>query len=338
MAGNSQRRGAVRKQGKGMGPQGKTAGSGGRVRRGLEGKGPTPKAEDRVYHRAYREKQARLRHANAGRSTAARSSGSRSGGSGRGAGDWVVGRNPVLEALTAGVPVQAAYVAEGAERDSRLKEILAYAAEHSISLLETTRGELDRLTGGAVHQGVALAIPPFDYADVEDVIEDAVTNSGLLVACDQVTDPHNLGAIIRSAAAFGADGVIVPERRSAHVTPAAWKASAGAAARVPVAKAGNLNRALEQGQAAGFTILGLDGGGEATIAEAAQEGVPVILVVGSEGRGLSRLVREHCDEIVRIPIAAAMESLNASVAVGIALYELSRVGGDGEAETARFHQ
>jgi 23S rRNA (guanosine2251-2'-O)-methyltransferase len=286
-----------------------TAGSGGRIRKSLAGRGPTPKAEDREYHRAYKVKQAAERRAPKPRP--------------RAIGEWVVGRNAVLEALQAGLPVRTAYIAEGGERDDRLREILKFTAAHSIPLLQATRAELDRLTGGAVHQSVALLLPSYEYAEVEDVLEEARLSDGIIVVCDQITDPHNLGAIIRSAAAFGAAGVVIPSRRSARMTAATWKASAGAAARLAVAQVVNLNRALEQCTEAGFRVVGLAGEGESLLDEVVREG-PLALVVGSEGDGLSRLVREHCDELVRIPIAGVVESLNASVATAIALYKLTR--------------
>ncbi len=319
MPGNSSRQGAVRKTGKGIGAKGRTVGSGGRVRRGLEGKGPTPKAEDRPYHKAYRSKEL------AERSTQKRggSGGPRTGKPGAGA-EWVVGRNPVLEALQAGLPVKTAYVAEGAERDDRLREILTYTATNAMPMLQVTRNEMDRLTAGAVHQGVALQLPSYEYAHPDDVLADALdAETGLLVALDQITDPRNLGAVIRSAAAFGAQGVIIPERRSAQMTAAAWKTSAGAAARIPVAKATNLNRVLTQAADMGFTVVGLAGEGEVEVSELTFDG-PVLLVVGSEGDGLSRLVRQNCTYLARIPIESSVESLNAGVAAGIALYEIAR--------------
>ncbi len=323
MPGNSQRKGAVRKKGKTT-----AAGSGGRVRRGLEGKGPTPRAEDRPYHKAYRSRGADDPAKTTGpRGTASRKpAGARAGASSTAGSDWVIGRNPVLEVLLAGLPVRRAYVADGVERDDRLRDILKYAAEHSIPLLQATRTELDRLTGGGVHQGVALQLPPFEYADPEDVLANALDSDtpGLVVACDSITDPRNLGAIVRSAAAFGAHGVIIPERRSAQMTAAAWKTSAGAAARVPVAQVTNLNRTLKAYANAGFTVVGLAGEGEIDIAGFPGIDGPVLVVVGSEGEGLARLVRENCDMLVHIPIQSGVESLNASVAAAIALYEIGR--------------
>lgn len=312
MPGNSQRKGAVRRKGKGN-----TAGSGGRVRRGLEGKGPTPRAEDRPYHAAYRAKK-----------TAAQRGPARASKTGRpGSGpEWVVGRNAVLEAMEVEIPIRTAYVAEGAERDDRLRDILKRAATRGTALLEVTRSELDRLTGGVPHQGIALQLPAFDYAHPDDLLTAALDSDRepLIVALDSVTDPRNLGAIVRSAAAFGAHGVLIPERRAAGMTAAAWKTSAGAAARIPIARATNLNRSLRAYADAGLSLIGLDGGAATTISETPVVSGPLVLIVGSEGSGLSRLVREACDSLASIPISANIESLNAGVAAGIALYEISR--------------
>jgi 23S rRNA (guanosine2251-2'-O)-methyltransferase len=313
MPGNSQRKGAVRRKGKGN-----TAGSGGRVRRGLEGKGPTPKAEDRPNHVAYRAKNARQHRP-------ARAAAARTGRPGSGP-EWVVGRNAVLEAVEAEIPIRAAYIAEGAERDDRLRDILKLAATRGTALLEVTRGELDRLTGGALHQGVALQLPAFAYAHPDDLLASALDSDHepLIVALDSITDPRNLGAIVRSAAAFGAHGVLIPERRSAGMTAAAWKTSAGAAAHIPIARATNLNRSLRTYADAGLTLIGLDGSSTTSLHDVPDVSGPVVLVVGSEGAGLSRLVREACDYLAAIPISKSVESLNAGVAAGIALYEISR--------------
>ena len=318
MPGNSQRKGAVRRKGRGN-----TAGSGGRIRRGLEGKGPTPKAEDRPYHSAYRTKKAASQH------KAGRPSTSKTGRPGSGP-EWVAGRNSVLEAMEAEIPIRTAYVAEGAERDDRLRSIVKLAASRGTALLEVTRAELDRLTGGAVHQGVALQLPAFEYAHPDDLLTAALDSDHepLIVAVDSITDPRNLGAIVRSAAAFGADGVLIPARRSAGMTAAAWKTSAGAAAHIPIARATNLNRTLRAYADAGLSLVGLDGSAETTISEVPGASGPLVLVVGSEGAGLSRLILQACDSLAAIPISKTVESLNAGVATGIALYELSqqRVG------------
>jgi 23S rRNA (guanosine2251-2'-O)-methyltransferase len=194
-------------------------------------------------------------------------------------------------------------------------------------VLEVQRTEIDRLTGGAVHQGIALQMPPFEYAHPDDLIA-AAADTGeppLLVALDGVTDPRNLGAVIRSAAAFGANGVLVPQRRSAGVTAVAWRTSAGMAARLPVAMATNLTRTLRDWAQQGLMIVGLDADGTMELDDLPLATGPLVVVVGSEGRGLSRLVRETCDATVSIPMAAGVESLNASVAAGVVLAEVARL-------------
>lgn len=333
MAGNSKRRGAVRAPGS---KKGARVGSGGRGKQALEGRGPTPKAEDRPYHAAYKRKQSGGRDAGRsdagrGRADAGRSRGGsdrspRSGTSAHGGTEVVTGRNSVVEAMRAGIPVQAVYVATRIEHDDRTREILSATAKRALPLLEVTRQELDQLTDRAIHQGVALQVPPYEYAHPEDLLA-AADRSGrppLIVALDGVTDPRNLGAVLRSAGAFGVHGVLVPERRSVGMTASAWKVSAGAAARVPVARAANLNRALEAYRAAGLFVVGLDAGGDAPIGEVAVATEPLVVVVGSEGKGLSRAVRDKCDLIASIPIAESTESLNAAVAAGITLYEVAR--------------
>ncbi|HEY3005026.1 MAG TPA: 23S rRNA (guanosine(2251)-2'-O)-methyltransferase RlmB [Kribbellaceae bacterium] len=320
MPGSSRRRGAVRKAKKGN----PTAGSGGRIRRGLEGKGPTPPAEARTGHPAARRAAASARAKAESQQRAKRSEDRRAKADTQA--EMVAGRNSVVEALRAGVPATALFVAEQAERDARLRESLQLAVERGISVLEVPRTELDRTTRGAVHQGLALQIPPYEYAHPDDLLERAYDahQVPLIVALDGVTDPRNLGAIVRSAAAFGAHGVVVPERRAASMTASAWKTSAGAAARVPVARATNLARTLKAYKDAGCTIAGLDMDGDVDLTELDAATEPLVLVVGSEGKGLARLVREICDLIVGITMTNSTESLNAGVAGGVALYEIAR--------------
>jgi 23S rRNA (guanosine2251-2'-O)-methyltransferase len=236
----------------------------------------------------------------------------------------VYGRNSVVEALRADIPVSTMYLANRIETDDRVREALKLATERGLPILETPRGELDRLTDGGVHQGLALQVPPYDYADPADLIDPEMPGIPLVVALDGITDPRNLGAIIRSVAAFGGHGVVVPERRSVGMTASAWKTSAGAAARIPVAKAGNLTRALEEFKKAGFFVLGLDMEGDVELPELSLASEPLVIVTGSEGKGLSRLVRETCDQVVSIPMSSAVESLNAGLATGVTLYEISR--------------
>jgi 23S rRNA (guanosine2251-2'-O)-methyltransferase len=212
------------------------------------------------------------------------------------------------------------------ESDERVKEAIKLAAARGLALLEVSRTDLDRMTNGGVHQGLALQVPPYEYAHPLDVVEGAIERGEvpLLVALDGVTDPRNLGAVVRSVAAFGGHGVVVPERRSAGMTASAWKVSAGAAARIPVARATNLTRTLGELKDAGCFVAGLDAGGTLDLPDLDAATSPLVLVVGSEGKGLSRLVRAECDVVVSIPMAGVMESLNAGVAAGVALYEVAR--------------
>lgn len=312
MAGNSSRKGAIRKSSKKP-----AAGSGGRVRRGLEGKGPTPKAVDRPYHKAAKAKARSER--DAGKRPPRR-------GSKTSDAEWLAGRNSLVEALREGVPVTGIYVAEGAERDGRLREVFRIAADRGLSLLEVPRPELDRMTGGAVHQGVAARLPAYEYAHPDDLLARAAEagEPPLIVALDSITDPRNLGAAIRSASGFGAHGVVIPERRAAGMTASAWKTSAGAAARTPVAQTVNLVRQLKAYQDAGCMVVGLAAEGEVSLPDFDLGDGPLVLVIGSEGDGLSRLVAETCDQLVSIPMSSSLESLNAGVAAGIALYAVAR--------------
>lgn len=311
MAGNSQRRGAVRKAGTKKGPK---VGSGGVRRRGLEGRGATPPAHMRPNHPAAK---AAKRAAKSGQQ---RRQPKRTDDT-----EVVLGRNPVLECLRAGVPATALWVALGADADERLTESVRRAADAGISILEVPRGDLDRISANGLHQGIALQVPPYQYAHPDDVLAAATKDSApaLLVALDNITDPRNLGAIVRSVSGFGGHGVLIPQRRSASVTAVAWRTSAGAAARLPVARATNLNRTLKNWRDAGLQVIGLDADGDTTLDDL--DGTePMVVVVGSEGKGLSRLVRENCDAVVSIPMAGPTESLNASVAAGVVLAEIAR--------------
>jgi len=341
-------------------------GTGGYGRRALEGKGPTPPASMRPGHPAQRrtgaadsrgrprddgfttDSRARSRD---GGFTADSRGGSRDGGfaadsrgrsrdggappgsagrATRGAGDaaeFVAGRNSVVESLRAAVPSAVLYVGARVQHDDRISEAIKLAANRGVVVLEAGPAELDRLTGGALHQGLALRVRPYDYAHPDDLLARAAEAGQvpLIAALDGVTDPRNLGAVARSAAAFGAHGVVVPSRRGAGVTAGAWKASAGALARLPVARAANMARALAAYRDAGVFVAGLDAAGDTEIRDLELATSPLVLAVGSEGRGLSRIVAQSCDVLVRIPIAARTESLNAGIAAGIALYEIATI-------------
>ena len=381
------------------GKKASTSGSGGYGKKKLAGKGPTPKAEDRKNHKAFKMKQAAERKAKAlgiktagkgagnskvarefaesikspgakaaaagGKATArttgrggstrvssgksvressrrgeflapaARTAGS--AGAARRSGDRVSkaadaaevlsGRNSVLEALRAKVPATALFIATRIEMDDRVKEALKIAASRGIAINEITRPEVDRMTGyDSVHQGIALQVPPYKYQHPMEML-DTILSRGqtpLIVALDGITDPRNLGAIIRSVAAFGGQGVIVPQRRSTGVTASAWKTSAGAAARIPVALAANLNATLKDLKKRGCFVIGLDGGGDMQMHDFKLGAEPLVLVIGSEGKGLSRLVQENCDAIASISIQGETESLNAGIAASVALYEVSK--------------
>ncbi|MDT4994506.1 MAG: rRNA (guanosine2251-2-O)-methyltransferase [Actinoplanes sp.] len=239
--------------------------------------------------------------------------------------ELLLGRNPVTEALRAGIPATALYVAQGIDIDDRVSEIARTAGDRGIPILEIPRPELDRMTGGVLHQGVGLQVPPFAYENFDDLIAAALEQTApLLVALDGVTDPRNVGAVIRSVAAFGGHGVFMTERRAAGITATAWRTSAGAAARVPVSQVVNLTRSIKACQQAGFTAIGLDADGETDLYQLEAAIGPLLVVVGSEGRGLSRLVGETCDLRVSIPMSSDVESLNASVAAAVALAEVTR--------------
>jgi 23S rRNA (guanosine2251-2'-O)-methyltransferase len=329
------RAGAVRKKSKGQ-----QVGTGGHVRKGLEGKGPTPKAEDRPYHVAGKRKAAADRHAAAGGGKGKVAGQPQRAGAPRGASgaarrsksgdesEIVTGRNSVIEALRTRIPATTLYIAARIEMDDRVKEAMKIATNRGIPILEVMRPELDRLAGeGGVHQGIALKVPAYEYAHPIELLDELLADDQvpLLVALDGITDPRNLGAIIRSTAAFGGQGVIVPQRRSVGVTAAAWRTSAGAAARVPVAMAPNLTQTLKALKERGVFVLGLDGGGDVSLPGLDFAERPIVIVVGSEGKGLSRLVTETCDAIVSIPITAATESLNAGIAASVTLYEIAKL-------------
>jgi 23S rRNA (guanosine2251-2'-O)-methyltransferase len=353
-SGSGGRAGSAKAGGGGRTRSGKPRpGTGGYGKRKLEGKGPTPPAELRPGHPAQRRAAAQARRAAEGgarqggaRQSSARQSsagqgrtsqggasqvraarpGPRSQAAGGSAPELVAGRNPVLEALRAHVPATALHVGPRLDSDERIGQAVMLAADAGIPVVEAGRAELDRITGGAIHQGLALRIKRYSYADPADLVEIARSagEQPLIVALDGVTDPRNLGAVARSAAAFGGHGILVPARRSAGVTAGAWKASAGALARLRVAQTANLARALATYADDGLFLVGLDAAGSVDVSDLELADSPLVLVVGSEGKGLSRLVTQRCDEVARIPISGAAESLNAGIAASIALYEVAR--------------
>ena len=310
MAGNSSRKGAVRK-----GKKGPSKGTGGNNKKRLAGKGPTPKAVDRPYHAAAKRKKVAAKPARSEK---------RSNFSFHG--EMVAGRNAVLEALRADVPSTELIVARSIDIDDRIEESLKLALKKALPIREVHRADVEKISMNS--QGIALSIKPYQYSSLDEILLRA-SQPGLIVALDGVTDPRNLGAIIRSAAAFGVDGVIIPERRSAAMTAAAWKTSAGAAARMQVAQVTNLNRAIEEVQQRGYFVVGLDGESDEQIGNMKVATEPIMIIVGSEGKGLHKLTREKCDLVVKIPMRSTTESLNASVATSIALYAVDEARSNG---------
>ena len=298
-------------------------------KRSLRGKGPTPRAEDRPYHKKFKSKEENQRkRTERKRIDAKRSDRKRDyRREPKDHVDTVAGRNAVVEALRAGIPAKELVVAVGVDVDERLNESIRLSQKMGIGIREVERRQIENMTGIANHQGVALIVKPFQYSSQKEIFARA-KEPALFIAVDGVTDPRNIGAIARSAAAFSADGLLIPERRNASLTAAAWKTSAGAAARLPIAQITNLARSIDDAKAFGCFIVGLDGDADTTVDSMEIADQPLYVIVGSEGKGLSRLVREKCDLLISIPMSSAVESLNASVAMSIALYAIDRKRND----------
>ena len=294
MAGNSKKPGAVRKPGS---KKGAIVGSGGQRRRGLEGKGPTPKAEDRSWHPAakrkamldkLKQKQEQLEASRNRVSARVRALNIPVEH------EIICGRNPVREAIASGLDPLRVFITNGLIGDSRVEEVIRTATALGAPIVELTRSDLDYLTDESVHQGVAIEVGAYEYCQALDLLEKPVREGRkpLIVALDGVTDPHNLGAVLRSGSAFSIDGVLLPTRRSASVNMTVWKVSAGAACRVKVARETNLVNALEKLKKSGCFIVGLDANADCTVSEMNLATESLVLVTGAEGKGISRLVRE----------------------------------------------
>lgn len=246
--------------------------------------------------------------------------------------DLIIGRNAVLEALQSGRAIDSVMVARG-ERTGSIGKILRLCRDKGIVVKEVDEKKLSFSCGHANHQGVAAWTAAHDYAEVEDIfaLAESRGEQPFIIVCDELEDPHNLGAILRSAEAAGAHGVIIPKRRSASLSFAVAKASAGAIEYVPVARVPNIPALLDDLKKRGVWIYAADMGG--TLWCDTDFGGAVALVIGSEGRGVGRLVKEHCDFVVSLPMAGKINSLNASVAAGILMFEVAKQrlknGGDG---------
>jgi 23S rRNA (guanosine2251-2'-O)-methyltransferase len=312
--------------------KGPTKGSGGKGRRYLEGKKGTLPAEQRHWYDGKQRSKAIRRAKDAEASgTAPRPSRTAEPERRRVDSDLLVGRNPVLEALRAGMPASRLFLSTSLDSDDRVNEAARLAGEQGVEVLEVTRAELDRRCDsngqpGAVHQGMALQARPYRYLVPEDLLERALgaDEPPLIVALDGVTDPHNLGACLRSADAAGVHAVVAPRDRAAGLNPVARKVASGAAESVPFAQVTNLARTLRWLQEQGVWVIGTAGDEGAEDLWDVDFTGPVALVLGAEGAGMRRLTREHCDRLVRIPMAGAVESLNVSVAAGVCLFEAVR--------------
>lgn len=231
--------------------------------------------------------------------------------------DKIYGRKPVLETIDAGVAINKAYIID--QKTPIVGKIIDKLTRAKVEIKFVDKNFFKDVEGN--HQGVMIEVESFKYGSLDDL-----SDSEKLILLDKIEDPHNLGAIIRSAESFGFDGVIIPERRSAKVSPTVYKTSAGAINNIKIVMVKNLNRAMEELKDQGFWIYGLAGEAESSIDQTDLKG-KVALVVGNEGDGLSRMVREHCDMLVKIPMQGLVNSLNASVASAISMYELVRQNG-----------
>lgn len=238
--------------------------------------------------------------------------------------DVLVGRNAVTEALKSGRGINKLWIASG-DREGSVAEIAALAKERGIVVQYVERAKIEALAGGHRHQGVLAYVAPVPYAELDDILKAAEEKgeAPFLVLLDELEDPHNLGALLRTADATGVHGILIPKRRSVSLNATVAKTSAGAVEYVPVARIGNIAQTLKKLKEKGFWVAGADMDGEKAYYEADLTG-PLVLVVGSEGRGMSRLTREACDFIVSMPMVGRINSLNASVAGSILMYESMR--------------
>ncbi len=239
--------------------------------------------------------------------------------------EWIVGKNPIIEALRSGRTINKIWLAEGSNKNL-LAPILSLAKEQGVIVTTANRKKLDQLTGTENHQGVVASVAAYDYVEVEDLLARAQEKQQppFILILDELEDPHNLGSILRTANSVGAHGVIIPKRRSVHLTATVAKASAGAIEYVPVARVTNLVRTIEDLKKQGVWVAGTDAGANQDFREG-DYSMPLALVIGSEGKGISRLVRENCDFLYKIPMVGQVTSLNASVAAALLMYEVFRM-------------
>lgn len=238
--------------------------------------------------------------------------------------EWIIGKNPVIEALRSGRTINKIWIAEGVNKN-QMGPVMGLAKENGVVVTTANRKKLDQLAGTDTHQGVIASVAAYAYAEVEDILAKAKekNEAPFLLILDELEDPHNLGSILRTADAVGAHGVIIPKRRSVGLTATVAKASAGAIEYVPVARVTNIVRTIEELKEQGVWVAGTD----ASAKQDFREGdftIPLALVIGSEGKGMSRLVRDNCDFLFRLPMVGQVTSLNASVAAALLMYEVYR--------------
>jgi 23S rRNA (guanosine2251-2'-O)-methyltransferase len=237
---------------------------------------------------------------------------------------WIWGRHAVQSALEGGRPIHKLYCLAGREADPAIGRLRARAREQGLVVQEVARPRLDQMVGGEAHQGVVALIAARSYAGFDAILQACRERPDpLVIILDGIEDPHNLGAIVRTACCAGAVGVVIPERRAAGLSGVVEKAAAGALEHVPVARVTNLVRAIEELKEAGVWIVGAEADGPQLPYAVDLKGA-IGLVIGSEGQGMHRLVREHCDFVVRLPLAGPVNSLNASVAAGVLMFEAVR--------------
>jgi len=241
---------------------------------------------------------------------------------------YIAGRNPILEALKANRKIRKIYIAKGNMKGS-IRKIIGIASEKNIIIQEVDHGKLNSMSEGNVHQGVVALVSSFEYSTIEDIVNRAKgrNESPLIIILDEIEDPQNMGAIIRSAECAGAHGVIIPKRRSAKVNQTVYKSSAGAVEHIMVSEVVNISDTIEKLKKIGFWIYGADADGENYYFDTDLKG-STALVIGNEGKGISRPVKERCDALIKIPLLGKTSSLNASASAAILIYDVVRQNHD----------
>lgn len=235
--------------------------------------------------------------------------------------ELIIGKNPVIEALRSGRSINKIWITDKGQHSS-VKTIQSLAKEHGVIVQSVDRRKLDQMAGTPQHQGIAASIAAYDYIELDELLAQLKNvDRPFVLLLDEIEDPHNLGSIIRSADCSGVDGVIIPKRRAVGLTSTVAKTSAGAIEYVPVCRVSNLAQTIDRLKEEGFWVTGTDATGEQTMSEPDYRG-PTAIVIGSEGKGMGRLIREKCDYVVRIPMVGHVNSLNASVAAALVMFEV----------------